>query len=196
LKLQSFQKTQIFEIYHIFIRKMCLFDVSSANPQEPQINNPPQPRAQPKSFLFELLWLAIVFPVLLFFTIVVLTSRTTGHRFKQSTQFVWHGLMHEEVWPWIFVGAAVGLISPLINALIVRQSTQKVDWTMQFALVPFMTMASGLVAFECHLRNLSHWETMLLTGASNALALWFVPALTLWPRVRHWYRERALPKLD
>lgn len=170
----------------------------SVNPNpNPEVNAQPQnPEPAAKSYLLELLWMAFVFPTLLFFSIVVLTSRTTGHRFKQSTQFVLHGLQHEEVWPWVLVGAGVGLTSPLLNALLLRRATNKVNWTMQFALVPFMTMASGLVAFECHLRNMTHSETVLLTGASNVLAFWFVPALTLWPRVRQWYRERSLPKLD
>ncbi len=70
------------------------------------------------------------------------------------------------------------------------------NFIMQLSLAPFLTMASGLIAFECHLRDLTHEETMLLSGAANAAAFFFLPLLTSWSRISKWWRNRSTPKLD
>lgn len=125
----------------------------------------------------------------------IMTQSHTGHKFRMSVHYVWIGLQHAEVWPWIQIGLVCAAFGSCLQLLISEPAMRTYNFALVSALLPFMTLASGLIAFECHLRDLTHEETYAICGAANVIAFVTLPVVTSWSKLTRWWQNRNA-KLD
>ncbi len=98
----------------------------------------PKAAETPRIPKLELFWMLFVFPSLLFLSICVLTQQHTGHKFRHSVRYVLLGLQHDEVWPWVLVGAGVGVFRCRVSAVCDASHTcfPRIDRSLALVLSP------------------------------------------------------------